>query len=357
MAKREKNKKPITDQQEIELSNTLILGAYSIDDNGDFQNDLSALKYIKKTYWNTPQDVNFNLKEIYESMKIVARPHNYLERLKSLTRFIQENPENIIKNKKVDADFVCFRGVLKYVLASFYCHQGWIVEAVKLKGTIYMALITNCLMEPIDYLTIFENCIVTSDSNKDSVTVIKPSASEFRFVMSKKINDIKLLFGGECDAIISDEPVESLDDLRNSKLIEIKSRCDKSRHYMDYFRDYKKLHWWCQSSIASIDTIYLGKRDENDIVKTIEKIDVESLENPEKSQTFWDKNVCLHRLREFLRNVQVDMEDVNDPRTVYRYEWKERFTTNWKNQYPMFPDIIEDRGMLSEDYVLFINNL
>ncbi|XP_070509019.1 decapping and exoribonuclease protein Rai1-like [Chironomus tepperi] len=315
--------------QDVKIEDSAIVGAFSIDRNGNFKNDMSALKYLKQKYWKTPQNVNFDLKEIYKNMTIKGsdpNTHNYLDRLNNLTRFIQNNSENFIKNSKIDADFVCFRGALRHVLASFYCHQGWIIEAVKLKGTIYLALITDCILEPIDYLTIFENCIVTSDPKRESVDDLESSDSEFCVVMSREIDNLKILFGMECDAVVSEVPIKSLDDLRNSKLIEIKSRLDKSRHYKAYFRDYKKLHWWCQSSIASIDTIYLGKRNSDDIVKTIEEIDVNSLDEPEKSHKFWNKNVCLSRLSEFLRNVKKDMEDIDDPRTVFRYEWKETFT-------------------------------
>ena len=76
-------------------------------------------------------------------------------------------------------------------MASFYCFQGWIIEAVKLKETIYLALITESVIEPIDYLTVFESCVVASDLKEEE------SAAEFCTVMSKEINELKIFFGAE----------------------------------------------------------------------------------------------------------------------------------------------------------------
>lgn len=41
-------KKMTPEQQEIKLTETLFLGAYSTDQNGKFKNDMCALKYLKK---------------------------------------------------------------------------------------------------------------------------------------------------------------------------------------------------------------------------------------------------------------------------------------------------------------------
>lgn len=344
----------ILEQEEVKLSDSVIVGAYSIDQNREFHNNMSALKYFKKQYEKTPQDVNINLKELCKNMEMIERrAHNYLERLTNLTRFIQENPKKFIKNKKVDADFVCFRGVLMWILRSYYDFQGFILEAVKIKGTIYLALKT-VKQQPPPHLTIFESCLLCSDPKDQSSEIRK---DEFNLVLSRNVNELKVLFAAECDGLISEDNVDSLDDLNLSRFVEIKCRFDKALHNNKNFKDLTKLNYWCQSFIASINTIYIGKRDDQDIVKRIEKIDVKSLEEPEHSAKFWDKKVCLQRLREFLRHIKADMQDVDDPNTVFCYEWKERFKKGSKNQFPILPEEQKNEEFLSREYISFINNL
>ncbi|XP_070510087.1 decapping and exoribonuclease protein Rai1-like [Chironomus tepperi] len=357
MARRKQNKKSTKltlDEQEIELGDSVIVGAYSTDENREFKNDMSALKYLKKSYWTTPQDVNINLKEICNNMELTdSKPHNYLERLNLFTKFIQKNPENIIKNRKIDADFVCFRGVLTWLLGSVYNCQGFTLEAVKLKGTIYLALKTVKEQPPI-HLTIFESCVLTSNPNDESSSIKK---DEFNVVIKRELNGLKILFAAECDGIISEDVVDSINKLELSKLIEIKTRFDKDVHYVKTFHDHRKLDFWCQSFIPSIDIIYLGKRDDQDVVKRIEKLYVKSLEEPEHSAKFWDKDVCLKRLREWLRHIKTDMSDVDDPCTVFCYEWKERLKKGPQNDFPVWADQHQNEEFLSCDYISFINNL
>jgi len=342
------------EQPTINLTDAVIVGAYSVDENGNFKNDMSALKYLKKSYWKAPQDVNFDLKEIGTSMEATeVRDHNYLEKLNNLTKFIQENPENIIKNKRVDADFVCFRGVLRWILQSIQNYQGFILEAVKLKETIYLALKT--VKEPFQpHLKTFDSCLLSSDPNDESAAIKK---DEFNIVLTRKVDELKILFAAECRGIISEDAVESMDDFELSKVIEVKCRVDSPVHYIETYRDLKLWDYWCQSFIASIDTIYLGKRDDQNIVNRIEKIDVKSLEDPEHSSQFWTKNACLKRLREFLRHIIADMHGVDDPCTVFVYEWKERSRSGPKNPFPIWPKQLNDEEFLSRDYISFINDL
>jgi len=229
-------------QPKINLTDAVIVGAYSVDENGNFKNDMSALKYLKNKYRKTPQDVDFDLKKICNEMEITEKSnHNYLERLNNLTKFIQENPENIIRNKKIDADCVCFRGVLRWILLSDYDFRGFILEAVKLKGTIYLALKT-VKEQPPAHLTIFDSCLLSSDPNDESAAIKK---DEINIVLSRKVDELKILFAAECDGIISKEPIDFLDDLELSKLVEVKCRLDKSVHYIETYSDFKKLDYWC----------------------------------------------------------------------------------------------------------------
>jgi len=360
---KKKRKQEILPSQlnEILCEEPKIIGAFTVDQHGNYENSMNALKYLK-----IPKDINFNLKEKYQEIKSKNDEitHDNLDRIKKLTQFIKENSETVIKEERVDADFVCFRGVLRYILASFYDRKEFDVQAVKFKGTIYMALITKSMNEASmdeesrekkEYGFLFENFILSSNPRRYPSKKKIPERNEFCVVMSRKVDKFNIVFGAECDGVKSKKIIESSKDLEISQLIEIKQRSDIPMYSESWFKDYKKLEWWCQSFIASIGKIVFGKRDANGIIKSIEEIDVGSLENPEHSKKFWHKNVCLNRLSEFLDKIKTDMENIDDPKKVFSFKWNGTMANfNIKARETNLP---EGQEFLPEDYIKFINNL
>ncbi|KAL7024513.1 hypothetical protein ACKWTF_013074 [Chironomus riparius] len=129
----------MTESREISLSDSEIIGAYSLDGDRKYKNEMSGLKYLK-----IPDLIKNHINLNEADYKDKAKNYDTLERIKQMTSFILDNPESAVKNKKIDADFVCFRGALKNLMTTPYNkNPNWILKAVKLKSTIYFIIELN----------------------------------------------------------------------------------------------------------------------------------------------------------------------------------------------------------------------
>ncbi|XP_070510098.1 decapping and exoribonuclease protein-like [Chironomus tepperi] len=331
----------------VTLSDPVIIGAYSLDGDRKYKNDLSALKYLKIPNFKKN---SINLNE--GNYKDKDKKYDTMERIKQMTSYIMDNSENVMKNRIIDADFVCFRGALKNLMMTPYSkYPNWIVKAVKFKGTIYFIIETNFNDYKVNlkvddksyqYGFKFESYILSSDpeDNPKGKSETVNENEEFCILMSRTIdNSIKILFGIESDGVDGNK-VNSLDDLKKSKLVEVKTFFDKGTP----MNDYTKLGWWCQSYIAAIDQIHVGLRDSRGFVTGIKAVNLKELEDSTK------RNNCLKFLKKFLIEIKGKMKDVDDPKKVYCFKW---------NQKQMKVDAYLDKNdvFLSDNYVNFMNDL
>jgi len=334
------------------LSDPEIIGAYSLDEDRQYKNDMSGLKYLKIPNLNK---ITINLNE--GDYKDKAKNYDTLERIKQITSFIMDNPESVVKNGRIDADFVCFRGALKFLMITPYNkNPTWVVKAVKFKGTIYFIIEMDYKMnkgnkkvgdKSYQYGFKFESYVLTDDpkENPRGSTEIVNENEEFCILMSRTIdNSLKIIFGIESDGIKAGDEgnkINTLDELKKSKLVEVKTKIDNGKPIPKHMeRD-----WWCQSYIASIDQIHFGSRDYNGIVTEIKAYDVKALED----DTI--KNTCLKFLKKFLNQVKEKMRNVDDPKRVYYFKCDQ-------NQKKI--DVHLDKNnviFLSDNYINFINNL
>lgn len=336
----------------VNIQKPSIIGAYSLNSDRKYQNDMSQLRYLK-----IPKVVDFDLKD----GEFVEKDPNYdpMERIHQMSNFVMNNKDKILKMNRIDADFVCFRGLLNYVMASPYNkYNSWTIDAVKFKGTIYLCmkldknygLKSNENFPSHGYGFKFERFVLSLDphTGKEKSVGTVYENEEFCVVMSTSIDDeIKILFGMEIDGVDSENAVNSLDDLKKSKLVEVKTR--KVNPKYNSVSPLVALSWWCQSYISDIENIYVGMRDE-DLIKEIKVFSVERLEDQNKRH--WLKNVCLNFVKSFLRDVKRDMKDVDDSHTIFRYEWNPSLHKKIKSTR------LEGKNdFLSEEYIAFINNL
>lgn len=334
--------------ENISLSDPEIIGAYSLDGERNYKNDMSGLKYLKIP------DLKNNFINLNEGdYKDKAKVYDTLERIKQMTSYIMDNPESFVKNRKIDADFVCFRGALKNLMTTPYNKDpNWVVKAVKFKGTIYFMIEMNYKEntgnkkaddKSYQYGFKFESYVLSSDFDKlpKGKSEIVNENEEFCILMTRTIaNSTKIVFGIESDGVEGDK-VNSLEDLKKSKLAEVKTRFDKGTP----MHDLTKLDWWCQSYIAAIDKIHVGFRDSKGIVTGIKAVNLKELEDGNK------KNNCLIFLNNFLNDIKGKMKDVDDPGKVHCFSWNQK-TKKVEMSF-------DESGLkfLSDEYVNFMNNL
>jgi len=348
---------------EVRFSDPEIIGAYSLDGDRQYKNDMSGLKYLKIPNIN---EAPINLKD--GEYKGKTGEYDILERITQMTKYIMDNPDSFVKNGRIDADFICFRGALKYLMTTPYNkNPNWVVKAVKFKGTIYFIIEMDWnkntgSKKSGDVDTSyqcgfkFESYVLASDpkeNSKGSSEIVNEN-EEFCILMSRTIDDsIKIVFGIESDGVEGNK-VNSLDDLKKSKLAEVKCKLKSKKHCDDkpfkYVHYNTKLDWWCQSYIASIDKIQVGFRDNEGNVTGINAFDVQKFENAE----YHIKKTCLIFLKYFLNEVKKQMKNVDNPKEIHCFKWDQE--QNKVVEVGKNDDQSKDI-FLRDTYIDFINNL
>ncbi|KAG5671407.1 hypothetical protein PVAND_001605 [Polypedilum vanderplanki] len=341
-------------REHISMTPAVIVGAYSIDRNRNYQDGLKNLKYLK-----IPKEINFDLNQ---GLYIDKPELDIRERLHQLTSFIMHNSKDVIKEKKVDADFVCFRGVLRYLLETPYNgKQAWEIDAVKYKGTIYMCLLPS--QEQIRYQNNensetrkfrqygykFESYLMADHPQRNPKGSTEPvyEAEEFNVVMSRSINGLKLIFANEIDGVKSDHVITSVEELKQVPLVEVKSR--REEHHLNKF---KTLAWYCQSAVTDLFDIYVGIRNFEGIVTDIKLINIKEIAKEQTKHFGWEISVCKNFLKNFLNEVKNDTKNVDDAHVVFRYSWDPNIQQQTVNL-----DLLYSTNFLPKQFIDFMESL
>lgn len=126
-----------------------IIGSFNLDENRTYSAGTRNCKYLRKKGLDNP--VHLDLNKGYENV-IHKSAQCDNEKLDHILRFITENMhklENFAEHvdgkrpmdqkKKINVDFVCFRGLLRLLMCTPYENRDpWIILASKFMGTIYL---------------------------------------------------------------------------------------------------------------------------------------------------------------------------------------------------------------------------
>lgn len=330
-------------------------GAYSVDGDRKYANNWDSLRYLK-----IPKQINFNLND---GDYVDKPPYKSTERMDQMTSFVMFNKQTLIKDHRVNTDFLCFRGIFKIIMATPYMRKSpWTMHAIKFKGTIYMCMISEQQEEkPIrkttkfeQYGFKFESHVLSNDLQSmppgSKSTVIE--AEEFCVVMSTRINNkFKVIFGAGIDGVESIEIVNDIEKLKKSSLVEVKlMREEGNDKQKENFIKFRAFQWWCQSFVANVDEIHCGIRDDSGIVHQVKTYKIEALVQEAEKNKFWCRSTCKKFLSNFLEQIFRDMRFIDDPMLVYRYNW---------NPYRNQIDLEKRFGQtfLSSTYIEFVENL
>lgn len=126
-----------------------IIGSFNLDENRTYSPGTKNCKYLRKAGLEYP--VHLDLNKGYENV-IHKSAQCENEKLDHILRFITENMDKLEDHdehvegkrrtdhkKKINVDFVCFRGLLRLLMCTPYENRDpWIILATKFKGTIYL---------------------------------------------------------------------------------------------------------------------------------------------------------------------------------------------------------------------------
>ncbi|XP_067212106.1 decapping and exoribonuclease protein-like isoform X2 [Linepithema humile] len=238
------------------------------------------------------------------------------------------------KERWLDVDFICRRGVLKKLLCSPYVRyeenmeeeekdrKKWIICASKYRGTIYLRKFYTDEQEKITTGYKFEQYMLADDPSHEP----DPSAplnicEEFHCVFKAKFGDHSLLYGAEIDGILSQEPINDTLIDKKIKLVELKTcpmhyDSKRGRFYPD-----KATNWWSQNYLVGIDKIICGLKDKSNTVRMIKEYSTNSL--IPRSKIRCNQRKCEMFCKIFLDNVKrIVTKDYNE--CIYKFHWNPR---------------------------------
>lgn len=339
-----------------------IVGAFSVDQNREYKSGMENLKYLK-----IPKQINFNLNlgdETYFEKPASTGDEN----LNHITAFIMRNKESVINDGKLQAKFVCFRGLLRLIMCTPYENRDtWLINAIKYRETIYL-----CAEDTIEkknqkmnetfndkkfarYGFKFEKFILKSPASGDATKSNDSchEAEEFCIMFQSHLNNNLILYGAEIDGVDSNDikDVTNLADLQKCSLIEVKvKRRESNDRQLQNFYRFKSRNWWCQSFLVGIREIITGLRDDNGIVDEITSVELTELVRISKARGYWHANVCMNFLNDFLEKISTDMLNLDDPYIMFQYSFKPNYDfINYRQ--------INSQTFLNREYIEFIKNL
>ncbi|KAL3875675.1 hypothetical protein ACJMK2_033604 [Sinanodonta woodiana] len=200
------------------------IGAFSQDSSRAFQNGRGQLRfYIKPKRSNS---VNFDLRKGYNEM--IRRDETKKEYIDDILRWILKNEDKFALNdvkverktahksrKKLNTDFICWRGLLtKFLCTPYESREGWLVSVTKFNNTLYLCefdtedkkkereSITPRQDEMCCWGWKFEQ-YVTADKPDGVPDVQRPVNNNEAFVtvVRTRLNSHSLVFAGEVDAV------------------------------------------------------------------------------------------------------------------------------------------------------------
>lgn len=347
------------------FSRPQICGVFSVDSQRCYRNGMENLKYL-----NIPKNINFNLN--LGDDKYLEKPNSSKdEKIKHLLAFIMNNRQQVITNERVNADFVCFRGLLKVIMCTPYEKEDWIIVASKFKGTIYLCAVQteqkkNEILRQTEkdikftrYGHKFENYVLSKNPNELPAGNNEPTieSEEFCIMFSTKIANNLMLYGAEIDGVESKEEIKSLEQLRKVQLVEVKvKRRESNERQKQNFYRFKSRNYWSQSYLVGIERLFVGIRDDSGIVEEVKPMTLRELYEPSQRNNFWHPTVCINFLNDFLETVKRDMQKIadNNDSSIHtlKYEWK----SNSQN-YITCQRFDQTESLFTNEFLRFMNSL
>ncbi|KAF7993026.1 hypothetical protein HCN44_005807 [Aphidius gifuensis] len=291
-----------------------IIGYFSLNSERSWSQDAKQLGYYYPLS-KLQNKINFDLNQGIDN--VIRKASNLDEKIDHLLRWIKLNSDKLTttpdSKKWIDADFVIYRGQLTKIMKSLYdFKEGWILCAVKFKGTIYI-----CSFDTDEDKAAAENI---TPQQKQFMSWEKPvnENEEFDCVFTTRLNDKKILYGAEVDGLYSNEKINEPLPLDRLSFVELKtSKTIYNNHQQRTLEKYKFLRWWCQSFLVGIEDILCGFRNDNGIIESIQQFQVSQMGRNYKH--YWSAGKCMNLLDNFLQFVKNNVLEDYDNK-IYVFE-------------------------------------
>lgn len=235
-----------------------------------------------------------------------------------------------------DNDFIVMRGYLKTIMTTmFLTREKWRIGASKFKNTIFIGSYRR--KEPSHSNSLesnqqafrhynLRNLLTTPGSSgredSDNIALKDEYISVFQSELRRRNeSSFKLLYAGELDALF--EPESDPNRLENYVNIKMTTE-EKNDKQKNIFERLKLVQWWSVSVLSGCSKIVVAKRDNEFNIRGFEELKVDSI--PRICYKYYDRNRALNvmaidYLYQFLRRVQIVMNNEHNPKVVYLFEY------------------------------------
>ncbi|XP_063287520.1 decapping and exoribonuclease protein [Pelobates fuscus] len=311
------------------------VGRFSLDSHRCYHGDSRKLRYYRP-----PSSVQkgaspgWDLMDGYEN-RYVRRDENEKEGLLHILTWVKENKGLLggSGSRKLDRDFVTWRGHLTKVLCTPYeSQEGWLLAVSLFKGTLYISERETevarkkreertTIQEKLMYSGYkFEShlCADSPDGQPSPSAVVNTNEA-FCSVLFARLSTHSFLISGEvdcCDPLATNSnPPSCYVELKSSAQI-------RNPHQQRSFNRYKLLKWWCQSFLLGIPLIVAGFRNPEGKVVSLQDYRTSDIPHLIRTdQHSWDPAVCMNFCDAFLSFVK-NVVTRDDPGVVYLFSWE-----------------------------------
>ncbi|CAG8243905.1 unnamed protein product [Penicillium salamii] len=281
------------------------IACFSYDDQRRFSLGDSSMAYYYTP--NLPADLNKGY-DTFQKLNDVADEH--LDALLDTLMAHEKETE-----KKCEVDIVTWRGMMTKILTAPYDNMNGFIEEnneyknqqkeIQRKRGSPPGMAPQELMMYWGYK--FENLAVLrktwDESTREEIEGreddVVNNAAQYCSVVRTGIGNVRMVLGGEVDAIWDSKPWKK-DAPINWVELKTSAQIQNDRDMIKYER--KLLKFWAQSFLLGVPKIIVGFRDQDGICHSLEELDTASI--PGKvlnvGRRTWDGNTCINFTGAFL---------------------------------------------------------
>ncbi|KAI5790086.1 protein rai1 [Geopyxis carbonaria] len=302
------------------------LTCFSYDDNHEYKYDDSSLRY----YYN-PQ-LNINLSEGFD--RFVKHDDTIDEHLDSLLAAIEALERE--SGTTCNTDIMTWRGMLTKIMSlPFDKRNGFEMNAVSFQGTIFIEenhefkiatrAHSNQRQDTMSYWGYKFEALATlpkqwDDCSRREIELrsseIVSNKAQFCSIVKTAFDDVKLILGGEVDAVWDKRcgPINNYVELKTSKEIETE------RDGVAFER--KLQRFWSQSFLLGVDRIICGFRDNDGQLMRVQQFDTQDIPILAKKsgRNLWDGKFSIDFTTSFLKWLKITITG--------DHVWRIRFQKN-----------------------------
>ncbi|XP_017018829.1 protein cutoff-like [Drosophila kikkawai] len=312
------------------------LAYFSVSPERFYQGNASQLRSL---YYPKPKAFPLYLSAPLKCSYRKTSNHFYDEYLDNLLYGICDNSFELLcpfGNKgshgwRVRAPLVCQLELLQTLMCTpFRPNENWLILAINYRDTVYLCLEnpdeqpwTEDRMRRSAMETMLKHQVYKA-FNETQAEGSPEECSEFNYILNCRLNDLSVIYSAPINGAV----FESSEAPSHSKILELmflecklgeKLRRMDGGLFTELYSPEEALKWWTEGQLKGAKNFMLALADPYGRVQSLEPISCEKLCRDSKDN--WSADFCQQFLSQFLGQVREHMKNVNDPSTIYEFNY------------------------------------